>query len=76
MHGWREHGEAIAAAFKHGATPARVRIAWLLRKPAVAATALQLEPEDIDYLEALYRPLDNLLYLGIPERGSVYPPTG
>jgi aryl-alcohol dehydrogenase-like predicted oxidoreductase len=31
----------------------------------VAATEICLEQEDIDYLEALYRPLDNLLSLGM-----------
>ncbi len=30
----------------------------------VAATEIQLESEDVDYLEALYQPLDNLLSLG------------
>ncbi|MFT7175058.1 MAG: aryl-alcohol dehydrogenase-like predicted oxidoreductase [Halioglobus sp.] len=31
----------------------------------VAATEISLDPEDIDYLEELYRPLDNLLSLGM-----------
>ena len=31
----------------------------------VKATELELEQEDIDYLEALYQPLDNLLTLGM-----------
>ena len=34
-------------------------------KELVAATEIRLEQEVIDYLEALYRPLDNLLSLGM-----------
>ena len=34
-------------------------------KDLVAATEIRLEQEDSDYLEALYRPLDNLLSLGM-----------
>ena len=30
----------------------------------VAATELQLEPEDVTYLEALYQPVENLLSIG------------
>jgi len=31
----------------------------------VAATEITIEPEDIAYLEELYRPLENLLSLGM-----------
>ena len=31
----------------------------------VAATEIVLDPEDVVYLEELYRPLDNLLSLGM-----------
>jgi aryl-alcohol dehydrogenase-like predicted oxidoreductase len=30
----------------------------------IAATEITLEPEDVAYLEALYRPVDNLLSIG------------
>ena len=32
----------------------------------VAATAIRLEDEDIQYLEELYQPLENLLSIGFP----------